>query len=75
VAQGQPERAAQLFGTTAALFEVFDPHMDPTDRADYERAVAVTRAQLDEATFAAAWAAGRAITLEQVIVAALGEGV
>jgi len=73
VAQGQPERAAQLFGTTAALFEVFDPHMDPTDRADYERAVAVTRAQLDAATFAAAWAAGRAITLEQAIAAALDE--
>jgi tetratricopeptide (TPR) repeat protein len=73
VAQGQPERAAQLFGTTAALFEVFDPHMDPTDRADYERAVALTRAQLDAATFAAAWAAGRAITLEQAIAAALDE--
>jgi hypothetical protein len=71
VAQRQPERAAQLFGTTAALSEVFDPRMDPTDRADYECAVAVTRAQLDAATFAAAWAAGRAITLEQAITGAL----
>ena len=45
--------------------------MDPTARADYERAVAVTRAQLDAATFAAAWAAGRAIPLEQVLAEAL----
>jgi hypothetical protein len=71
VAQGQPERAAQLFGTTAALFEVFDPMMDPTDRADYERAVAVTRAQLDEATFATAWAKGQGMTLQQMIDGAL----
>ena len=71
VAQGQLERAAQLFGTTAALFDLFDPRMDPTDLADYECAVAVTRGQLDAATFAAAWATGRAVTLEQVITEAL----
>ena len=31
------------------------------------------QSQLDEATFAAAWAAGRALTLEQAIADALGE--
>jgi hypothetical protein len=41
----------------------------------YERAVAIVRAQLDEATFAAAWAAGRTMTLEQAIAYALELGV
>ena len=43
----------------------------PTTHADYERSVAAVRAQLDEATFAAAWAAGHALTLEQAIAEAL----
>ncbi len=38
------------------------------------RAIAAIRGQLDEATFAAAWAAGRAMPLAQVIAEALGEG-
>jgi predicted ATPase/class 3 adenylate cyclase len=72
LAQGQAEHAARLLGATAALFEIFDPGaMDPIDRADYERAVAAARAQLDAATFDAAWAAGRAMTPEQAIAYAL----
>jgi hypothetical protein len=37
--------------------------------------VASVRAQLDQETFAAAWAEGRAMSMEQAIVAALDEGV
>jgi len=40
-------------------------------RTDYDRAVASVRAQLDEATFGAAWAEGQALTLEQAIAEAL----
>jgi hypothetical protein len=40
-------------------------------QASYERGVAAARALLDQATFAAAWAAGRAMTLEQAIAEAL----
>jgi hypothetical protein len=43
----------------------------PVQRADYERAVAATRTQLDADTFAAEWAQGRAITLEQAMAYAL----
>ena len=43
----------------------------PDERACYERSVAAARAQLDEAAFAAAWAEGRAMTLEQAILFAL----
>jgi hypothetical protein len=41
------------------------------ERLGYERAVATARAQLNEATFAAHWAEGQAMTLEQAIVYAL----
>jgi hypothetical protein len=65
--QGQLECATQLLGATAALFGFFDPVMDPTDRADYERAVAAARAHLDTATFDTASAAARAMPVEQAI--------
>jgi hypothetical protein len=43
------------------------------DQIDYQRNVAAMRAVLGEAAFAAAWDAGRALTLEQAIAEALGE--
>jgi tetratricopeptide (TPR) repeat protein len=70
-AQGQPERAARLLGIADALRDSADMLLQPAYRAAYERDVAAARAQLDEATFAAAWAAGRALTLEQAIALAL----
>jgi hypothetical protein len=59
-----PERAARLLGTARAFLEAGDAYPPPTlqaeIRADYERTVDAVRAQLDEATFAEAWAEGRA---------------
>jgi hypothetical protein len=46
---------------------------DFVDQIQHDRNVAAVRAQLDEATFAAAWAEGRAMTLEQTIVYALAD--
>jgi hypothetical protein len=40
-------------------------------RADYDRFVAAAWDQLDAATFAAAWAEGRAMSLDQAIAEAL----
>lgn len=65
--QGQPERAARLFGAVEALNEAIRSHLEYIDRIEIERNIAVARTQLDEATFAAAWAEGRAMTLEQAI--------
>ncbi len=45
--------------------------MHPADRADYDRIVATVRAQLGEEAFAAAWEAGRAMTLDDAIAEAL----
>jgi predicted ATPase/class 3 adenylate cyclase len=71
VAQGRPERAARLFGAAEALRIALGAPLPPGERADYERDVAAARAQLDEATLAAAWAEGRAMSLEQSIAEAL----
>ncbi len=45
--------------------------LPPVDRRRYDVAIADIRAQLDEPTFAAAWAEGQAMTLEQAIAYAL----
>jgi predicted ATPase len=69
--QGHPARAARLFGAAAALREAIDTPLPPSECAAYDRDVASARVQLDEATFAAAWAEGRVMTLEQAIAYAL----
>jgi predicted ATPase len=68
---GQPLRAARLLGASDALFEAIGQVREPAFAAAYERFVADVRAQLDDTTFAAAYAAGRALPLEQAIGEAL----
>jgi hypothetical protein len=46
---------------------------DPHDQADHDQYVASACAGLEETAFAAAWAEGRAMTLEQAIEYALAE--
>jgi predicted ATPase len=70
-AQGQPRRAAILFGAIVALRAALSAPMWPAERVEYERHLAAARAQLSVAAFAAAWAAGAALTLEQAIAEAL----
>jgi hypothetical protein len=60
-------------GAAEALRETIGLPLAPVDRAAYERNVAAVRAQFDAASFAAAWAEGRAMTLEQAIAYALSE--
>ncbi len=70
-AQKQPMHAARWFGLAEALREMIGAPVQAALRADYERDVATTRAQLDELTFAAAWAEGKAMKLEQAIKEAM----
>jgi predicted ATPase/class 3 adenylate cyclase len=74
-AQGQVERAARLFGAAAALREAIGtpllPDWLPEWHTDRERLVAAARAELGEEAFAAAWAQGRALTLEEAVTYAL----
>jgi len=74
-ARGQPQRAARLFGTVAALLETIGADLEPADRVDYHRNVVSARAMLNAEAFAAAWAAGRALTLEQAVIEALAPDV
>jgi predicted ATPase/DNA-binding SARP family transcriptional activator len=65
--QRQPERAAQLFGAAMALRERIGATLPPNERPVYDRRLIAAQTQLDGATWAAAMAAGRAMTLEQAI--------
>jgi tetratricopeptide (TPR) repeat protein len=73
VADRQPEQAARLLGAAQALREASGAAMHPYQLAEYERSLESLRSQLDEATFAAQWTAGRAMTMEQAVVYALKE--
>jgi non-specific serine/threonine protein kinase len=70
-AQGQPERSARLSGAAEALFDALGIVVEPVDRTEYDRNREIARAQLDGDAFAAAWEAGRALTIEQAIAEAL----
>jgi predicted ATPase/transcriptional regulator with XRE-family HTH domain len=67
---GQPLRAARVWGAVEALRQISGKRVAPASRATYERATALARTQLDIETFAAAWTAGQALTLEQAIAEA-----
>jgi hypothetical protein len=71
--RGFSVQAARLWGAAEALRQAIGCRPAPAGRTTYERAVATVRANLgDEATFATAWAEGRAMPLEQAIAGALG---
>jgi non-specific serine/threonine protein kinase len=66
-----PEQAARLFGAAEGLRESVGAALEPLEREPHEEAAAAARAALDGPTFAAAWAAGRALSLDEVVVEAL----
>jgi predicted ATPase len=66
-AQGVLSWAVRLWGAADRLHEATGIPIAPVYRADYERSVAAIRAQLGEQAFAAGWAEGRMMTLEQVL--------
>jgi predicted ATPase/serine/threonine protein kinase/DNA-binding CsgD family transcriptional regulator len=68
VVEAQLKRAAQLFGAAEVRYDV-NKELSPNQRDDYERMISSVRAQLGEQAFAAAWAEGRTMTLEQILAA------
>jgi DNA-binding CsgD family transcriptional regulator/tetratricopeptide (TPR) repeat protein len=66
VAQNQLIRAARLFAAVEGRYDV-NREMNPKQRDDYERTRGSVRSRLGEQVFAAAWAEGRAMTLEQIL--------
>ena len=71
VAQGKMERAARLCGATAVLREERGWPLPPAKRTEHDRTVAAAREAVGEEVFAAAWAKGRALPLEKVIIDAV----
>jgi len=85
VARGQPTHAARLWGAAERLGEplgvsgqkLFDlplhREIDPSARTYYAQAQTAARAYLGEAAFAAAWAEGCSLPLDQVVATAKEE--
>jgi hypothetical protein len=72
--EGRAERAARLFGVADALSEKTGAGVSwSVLRNLNERDLAVTREMLDSEAFEAAWAEGRAMTLEEAVAYALSE--
>ena len=65
------ERAVRLWGAAEALRESIGAPLPPNLAPHHEALVAAARIQADGATWAAAWAAGRALSPEEAIAAAL----
>ena len=71
---GKPEAAVRLWGTAAALTESMGTVPDALVLIAHERDVMSAREALGADVFAAAWAAGRAVPLEEAVAEALTEG-
>ena len=71
VAQNQPAHAAQLFAWADFMREKISNTRPPTEQAEVDRDLATIHTRLDEATIAAAQAAGRAMSVDEAVVYAL----
>jgi hypothetical protein len=73
-AGGRTRQAARLYGVVDALLESGGAQIVyREDQEDYAREVAVVRERLGEAEFAAAWAEGAAMSVEEAVAYALAE--
>jgi DNA-binding CsgD family transcriptional regulator len=70
-AEQQPQRAARIAGAVTLMSESADTLPIPLTEALLNEGVQLARHKLGEAAFAAAWAAGRTLSLEAVIAEAL----
>jgi non-specific serine/threonine protein kinase len=73
VGQDKSARAARLFGVAEALGQLVGTRVPPVERVGYEQDLTTVRGVLGEEAFAAAWAEGRAMSLEQAVAYALEE--
>ncbi len=72
-ALGRPRQAARLLGASEIALERLGAFHQLNDKQEVDVIMAAVRAQLDDATFQAAWAEGRGLTLEQAVAQALDE--
>ncbi len=72
--RGRHSDAACMLGAANAAADVIAFQLDDSEQRDLDRQVTVVRAALGEAAFAAAWEAGRALSLEDAAAKALAAG-
>jgi len=65
--QGQLIHAARLFGAAEASLEAIGGKLFPTDQAGHEHHLGALRAQMEESSLHAAWAEGKALTVDEAI--------
>lgn len=73
IAEGKPERAGRLLGAADSLRDATGVLTTPADRAEQQRNLVSAREALDPDTFASSWAAGKAMTLDEVVEYALAD--
>ncbi len=71
-ATGRAAAAARMLGAVEALGQALGYALEHPDQARYARAVDDTRALLGDEALTAAWAAGRALSLEEAVAEAFG---
>lgn len=69
--QEQPRHAAQLWGAAEVLREAIGSPLPVSERPRYDKQVAQARSTMKETAFAAAWAQGCAMKMEEAIAYAL----
>jgi predicted ATPase/Tfp pilus assembly protein PilF len=72
LADGRVERAVGLLSQAESSIRSSGVSLPPDDRPLYESSLAAARARLGQEAFAAAWAQGQALPLEQAVQEALG---
>jgi predicted ATPase/class 3 adenylate cyclase len=70
-AESNPQWAVKLYSAAAALMSAANIRLEPVTRRDVDHYMAVAKERLGDAGFSAAWAEGRAMTLEQAVEYAL----
>jgi non-specific serine/threonine protein kinase len=66
-ARGDAFLAIQCFAAGSSALERLESQLWPSNRADYERWLAVARARVVEGVFESAWTAGSAWTIEEAV--------
>ncbi len=69
VAEKQPAQAARLLGAAKALRDAVDTPLPSFTRNIHEYSVSTARPRLGDEAFAAAWAEGKTMPLEQILAA------
>jgi predicted ATPase/class 3 adenylate cyclase len=70
LAAAQPDTAARLLGASDELRRVTGVPVELQNVADHQQMLARTKRELGETAFAAAWEAGRSLSMDQAIAAA-----